>query len=158
MSENKLTGNWDKAIKDMSRLNEKLMEAAKLATIQSAHMIETALVGHIQKQDLGWKGLSEPYKQYKKAKGLSTQIWIATSTTMQSITTQIRSGGKEAFVGVLRKGKGGQVLIAAVQEYGSPARNIPARPLFRPTLAEQQPKIKKHFEAKLQKVLSGVGK
>lgn len=153
-----LTGNWKRAKYVIDNLDKIAKEPLKRATQKSALQVEATLVKHIQNQDLGWKGLNPAYKKYKERKKLSNQIWIATSVTINSITTKILNKGLSAFVGVLRtaKSKDGtsEVLIAKVHEYGSTARNIPARPLFRPTFKEMKPQIIKNYQKALEKALA----
>lgn len=143
-----LTGNWKafrKLSKNLGQSRSAIVEGAKLGLRQAALKVEARLVLHVQKQDLPWKPLSPAYKRYKQKKGLSTQILIATSTLLNSITSEVRGGGTSAFVGVLRKTakkKGqDQVLIGQVMEFGSKKRNIPPRPLFKPTLEESTQEI-----------------
>lgn len=97
-------GQWDLAEKFLTDLDEKIEAAARLSTIQGGRIMEAKLVGHMQSQDLGWKGLSAATLAYKKRKRLSNQILIATSSLMNSITIEVKGEGDEVFVGVLRRG------------------------------------------------------
>lgn len=156
------TGNWDAVIKGIEHLDENILAAIKLATMQNCLMLEAALVLHIQNQDLGWKGLNPVYKAYKEKKKLSNQILIATSTLMNSITHEVSDDGLSGFVGVLRKAKGkkggkNEVLIGAVHEFGSPSRNITARPLFQPTLVEKKQAVIDRYMKAVEKALQKVG-
>lgn len=155
--DSKLEGDWDKAIVSLSRMGEIVTKAAKLGMLQGGRIIEAALVGHIESQDLGWEDLDPAYKKYKERKNLSNQIWIATSTTMQNITTEKSKDGSEVFVGVKREAprKDGQdpVLIAWVMEFGSSDGTISARPLFRPTFKEKEAEVQRQIEKQIQKAL-----
>jgi hypothetical protein len=98
---------------------------------------------HLQNQDLGWQPLSDRYlklkmKQRKGKRRLSEKTLIATSSYFQSITSKVL--GRRVLIGVMRgvRNDDGQEIanIAKIHEYGSTARNIPARPLWQPTLEE----------------------
>lgn len=151
-------GDWDAAEKFLSKLADHIEDTIKLTNIQNARDVEAALVSHIQHQDLGWPALDPIYKRQKKQKGLSTNIMIATSTLMNSITIKVIDDGAEVFVGVLRKtrAKNGSpaVLIAAVHEFGSSKRSIPPRPLFRPTLTEKKEVMVKRLKVNLQNMIA----
>lgn len=153
-----LTGSWKKASYVVENLDKLIKAPLIKATAKNALLVEAALVKHIQNQDLGWAALNPAYKKFKEKKKLSSHILIATSTLLNSVTTQIIEGGMAAFVGVLRtaKGKGGrkEVMIAAVHEYGSAKRNIDARPLFRPTFKEMKPIILENYKKALEKALA----
>lgn len=159
---NELTGPWKEFEGDLFGLKANLLSRLKLATIQSAEVTKRGVVKHLQKQDLGWKKLNDKYREWKRKKGLSTATLISTSQMMQSITIQEAADKMSAFVGVLRSGKrkDGEkpALIAAIHEYGSSARHIEARPLFRPTLKEAKPEIAKRYREALKEVTENVGR
>nr|BDD48157.1 hypothetical protein 1 [bacterium] len=152
-----LTGEWKGFENDLVRLKTTLLTKLKLATVQNAEITKKSVVKHLQNQDLGWDKLSKKYLARKKKQGLSTATLIATSQLMQSITTQASSNKMSAFVGVLRtakrRGGGKAVLIAAIHEFGSKRRKIPARPLFRPTLQEVKPQIANRYREALNEAL-----
>ena len=160
--ESKLIGPWEKVLKDMDKVGKTVLEAAQLANLQNAHVLERTIVKHIENQDLGWKKLDPAYKKYKERKRLSNQILIATSTLMNSITVQITKDKLGAFVGVLRlsKRKDGKppVLIAAVHEFGSPARGIPKRPYLRPSFKEKEAEMRERYKKLISKALEEVGR
>lgn len=136
--------------------------------IQKINLIEMQRIGlqaekkavmHLRNQDLNWKPLSERYKkrktgersrtrkdggQGKRLKKLSDKILIATSSYLQAITSWATKD--VAYVGVKRgvKNADGQEIgnIAKIHEYGSIARNIPARPLWKPVYDEMQKEIR----------------
>ena len=94
------------------------------------------LLRHIENQDLKWKELSPKYKAWKTKNGFSEKVWKATGTLKDNIVIFKTESGSW-YVGI---DNGAQyedgtsvALVAVVHEYGSPSRNIPARPLFRPT-------------------------
>jgi len=161
MTESGFTGNWDKAISDLDHLGTNVLNAVKLTTHQNALILQATITKHFQNQDLGWAALKKGYPEWKAAHGLSNQILIATSTLMQSITTNIVDGGMTAFVGVLRqssrKDGADPISIAAVHEFGSEARSIKKRPYLIPSLKEDQPKMKERYVKAITDILSEVG-
>ncbi len=153
----KLEGDWDKIIKSLDGAGHMVMEGARLGLHQGALLLEKAIVGHLQNQDLGWQALNAAYKAWKERKKLSNQIGIATATMMNSITTVVMKDGDEIFVGANRQKKRADgedpVLIAEVFEYGSVKRNIIARPLMRPSFVQTIPQIQKRVEINIEKSL-----
>lgn len=96
---------------------------------------ESIMKKWIVSQPSSWPALSESYKSRKQREGKSTKALIRTSSMLQSIKgyTQQRA----ALIGIKRNAtnEDGEVLanIALIHEYGSEARNIPARPFMDPT-------------------------
>ena len=156
-----MNGPWRDLEKDLNGFGLKLTSRLQLATLQNAELVRKVLVKHLQNQDLSWKPLSPAYLASKKRRHLSTATLIATSQLMQSITTELAGDRLSAFVGVLRSGKrkDGEppVLIAEIHEFGSHARNITARPLFRPTFKEVQPDIENGYKKAVREVLENTG-
>lgn len=156
-----MDGQWKELEDDLRGIGARLTANLQLTTAQNAEIVRKSLVKHIQNQDLHWAKLNPRYLESKRRRRLSTAILIATSEFMQSITTQMSSDKLSAFVGVLRnaKRKDGEpgVLIAELHEFGSKARNIPARPLFRPTFAEIKPEVTDRFKAAIKEVLETTG-
>lgn len=104
---------------------------------------EQKAVLHLRNQDLNWQRLSDVYlrrKNNKKGKRLSEKTLIATGSYLQSITSWATKDA--VFVGVKRNVKNNEgediANIAMIHEYGSTARNIPARPLWGPVMNEMQ--------------------
>lgn len=157
----RMDGPWKDLEQDLNGIGARLTANLQLTTAQNAEIVRKALVKHIQNQDLQWAKLNPKYLAYKKGNRLSTATLIATSEFLQSITTQMSSDKLSAFVGVLRnaKRKDGEpgVLVAEIHEFGSRARNIPPRPLFRPTFAEIKPEVADRFKAAIKEVLETVG-
>ena len=158
-SENGPTGDWKEALKRMDNLSANIKKNIQLATLQNSLVVVKALKLHIENQDLGWAKLNPAYLKYKIRKGRSRLTLVSTSTLLNSITYELKNDGLESFVGVLRKGKRKDgkppTLIAAVMEYGSAARGIPARPLFRPTFKELLPKFQARYKKALKAAIEG---
>lgn len=163
MTESKLTGPWKEIARGLKGADDAIRAGIKKATAKNAYMLEAALVLHLQNQDLKWPALNPLYKKWKERKKLSNQMLIATSTLMNSITTQFFDNGMGAFVGVLRQTAGkkrpGQskavkpVLLAAVHEFGI---GVPARPLFAPTYAEKAKEIEENYIKAITKSIDEV--
>jgi len=157
-----LYGNWSNLIRKLDQFQSELDDLIKQALIQSGEYVESTAVKHLKNQDLPWQPLTPRYLARKlryKAKGsrtLSEKILIATGTYFQSITTYIE--GLIAFVGVkrgvAREEDGTDVVnIAIVHELGAPNANIPARPLWKPTLEECKNEIIERFKKALIRLL-----
>lgn len=139
-------GNWAGAMKLVSGLSGSIDNSLQKSLKQVGLKGESVVIKHIQAQDLGWKPLSIAYKRRKERQGYSNKILIRTSTLLQNIKSDVVSKS-EVFVGVnrqVRDAEGNSVAdIATIMEYGSIAKNIPARPLWRPTHKELMEWIKK---------------
>ena len=156
-----LNGPWKNLESDLNGFGLKLTSRLQLATLQNAELVRKVLVKHLQNQDLSWKPLDPEYLASKKRRRLSTATLIATSQLMQSITTDLSGDRLSAFVGVLRSGKrrDGEppVLIAEIHEFGSHARNIAARPLFRPTFKEVRPDVENGYRKAVHEAVETTG-
>lgn len=133
-------GNWDKVTSIINRLENEAQKAADISVKRWGLAAERIAKKHISAQDLGWKSLNPKYVSAKVKAGYSKNVLVRTSSYFQSITSWTMQG--YAFVGVKREArdKQGNVIanIAAVHEYGSITANIPARPLWQPTLKEMK--------------------
>lgn len=134
----KKIGNWRGVSRLMGTLPQTLAESRQLSLRRWSLKAEGFAKGHMHYQDLGWTPLKAKTLAAKLKEGKSELILIATSSYFQSITAWVNQD--TALVGVKKgvKGKEGQVLdeVARVHEYGSSAKNIPARPLWQPVLEE----------------------
>lgn len=140
----RMTGDWDIVGLFTQRLGRELSASRAIALKRIALESEKIAKQHIQRQDLKWSPLNAAYLKRKLAQGMNKKILIRTSTYFQSVTGYVE--GDTALAGIKReaKDKDGKSLanIAAVHEYGSKRRNIPARPLWKPTYAEMLGKIR----------------
>lgn len=98
-----------------------------------------------------WKPLSRRYLKYKRTHGLSTNIWEATGTLVESISYWKQ--GERYVVGVRPRKTypGTDVTILSVirrMEYGD--NKVPARPLFRPIAKYLQKNIRRYWEKFLE--------
>lgn len=112
----------------------------------------------IYHQQYRWKPLSQRYLKWKERKGRDTRIYLATHEYVQSIQVTPTPDDEEvAFVvglpdkihvdsGLpLRK-------LAAIHEFGSRKRNIPARPLWRPTWERWRREVKAKVNKRLKEI------
>lgn len=133
-------GDWDKCESLIHNLGRECVDAKNTSLKRFGLKAEAIAVGHISKQDLGWKALSPAYLAKKIREGFSENILVRSSSYFQAITSWLPPDGVSVYIGVTKdaKNKEGQILadIAAVHEYGSTTAKIPARPLWQPTYKE----------------------
>jgi len=131
-------GPWNKAVIVAKTMKVKMDKASKLYITRMGSKAEGIAKKHMRNQDLGWESLKPSTIAQKARSGLSGNILIATSSYFQSITSFTE--GSTAFVGVRRtvRNKDGEIIanIAKIHEFGG--RNIPKRPLWKPTLDEMK--------------------
>jgi hypothetical protein len=141
----KKIGDWNKVVSLVFSISKGMEKARETSLKRFGLKVEGLAKTHISTQDLNWKPLSPTYKAWKlrgggknNTKKLSENILVATSTYFQSITSWV--DGETVYAGVRREASyadGAKVAnIAAVHEFGSPSRNIPARPLWKPSYKE----------------------
>lgn len=134
-----LTGDWAKVKVLTQHLGPDIKKVIRRGMKGVGLKAEQIAVKHLQAQDLEWAALDEKYLERKIARGGSEKTLIDTSTMFSAITS-IVVGHYGVFAGVQRNVsyKDGEdvAYIAEVMEYGSEARNIPARPLWQPTYEE----------------------
>lgn len=132
-------GPWEAVTKLLKDVDKVMAEASLEAARKSGLMAESIAKKKLGGQTENWAPLQERTKKRKEKKGQSDAILIATSQYFQTITTW-DDGKKRVLVGVKRtaRTREGEPLaeVAAVHEYGSRIRNIPARPLWGPTVKE----------------------
>ncbi|WP_291726174.1 hypothetical protein [Bernardetia sp.] len=144
-------GDFGKVNKVFENLNQNLIKAEKNILARIASKAEQLAVDRIKSQPSEWKRLSPAYlkrklggswgrirkdgKRDRRFKNRSEKILISSSTYINSITSNV-SNSLVAYAGVPKNAKydnGESVAkIAAIHEYGSTKRNIPARPVWLP--------------------------
>ncbi len=133
-------GDWQKVQNLVSNLNKVFQNAGKNALNKITEEAQKRLIMHLNNQDLSWQALSVAYKSQKERKGLASQMLVARGDLKNAIKTVVNND--IGFVGIRSGAKNtdGQSLeiIAAVHEYGSITRNIPARKLWQPTNDEMK--------------------
>lgn len=132
------TGNWQGISRLMGTLPQTLQDARRLSLRRWSLKAEGLAKGHMSAQDLSWTPLKAKTVAAKLKAGKSELVLIATSSYFQSITSWATDDTALAGVKKGTKGKDGQIIdvVAAVHEFGSPSKNIPARPLWQPVLEE----------------------
>ena len=139
-------GDWTRAGKIVNALRNEAIKSREIALKRMGLSAEKIAKGHISAQDLKWTALTPKYKAQKVRKGMSENILVATSSYFQQITSWTSDGTVYVGVKKVARNRAGQELanIAAVHEYGSVTANIPARPLWKPTLSEIKEVIAKN--------------
>lgn len=133
----KKTGDWQKVRNITNVLKAMLKDAQKKCLMRWGLKAEGLAKGHISAQDLGWKPLKAKTVAVKIKAEHSENILVMTSSYFQAITSYVK--GDTVYAGVKKGTKTSNmdlVFIAAVHEYGSVSRNIPARPLWKPVFNE----------------------
>lgn len=146
----KKVGRWDIAglmTRNIGRdIPIELAVALKQVGLQGEKMMKKYIIeqkGESASGDYKWKELDKAYLFRKGADGYSTKTLIRTSTMVQSISSQ--SIYPKVFIGVKRgvAQEDGQDVanIAAIMEFGSQKRNIPARKFIAPVGEDLQMQI-----------------
>jgi len=136
-------GRWDIAGLFTRNLKRDITEEMAVALKQIGLEGEGLMKKYIRDQKGNWQMPSALYLKYKQKKGLSNKTLMATTLMVQSITSV--EAYPKVFIGVKRgvKNKEGVEVanIAAVMEFGSEKRNIPARPYMAPVNEIMQEKL-----------------
>lgn len=136
----KRVGDWEKAARLIANLGEEMQKARTQSLRQWGLKAEALAKKHISAQDLGWEELKADTIAEKIRNGYSENILVASSSYFQSITSWVDASKGVTYVGVRRsvRNADGEIIsdIAKLHEFGSPSRNVPARPLWQPTLEE----------------------
>lgn len=156
-------GDWVNARAFTRELKKSMTEELQIALAQIGLDGVREMKKYITEQKGKWKPLNRRYFYRKWLLGLSTNTLVASSTMVQSITSQVNY--LTVWIGIKRGkahppnepgGKAGEDVanIAAVMEFGSKKRKIPARPYMQPTLEIMKAKLDDNMLGKrLLKVL-----
>lgn len=138
-------GDWDLARLMTSSLKSDIDAATKVALKRIGLETERKVVKYIKRQPKTWPPLSPAYRTYKSSQGYSTNMLRKTGDYINSINSQLSDNNRTVFIGAKKASisKQGEsyALIAAVLEFGSRKRNIPARPHFSPVNRVMKKKI-----------------
>lgn len=151
----KFPKNILKKVAEFENLSETNEQFVKEVNEALAKEYKKQLLRHIENQDLRWKKLNPRYLKYKIRKGLSPKILKATGKLKDSIKVfETETGWFTGISATERYEDGTPVsLIAYIHEYGSVTRNIPARPLFRPTRRKMLKNINSFVRKKNKKYI-----
>jgi len=134
------TGDWEKIAELVANMSQEIEKANETSLKRFGLKAEGTAKKHMSNQDLGWEALKPATLANKVRKGLSENVLIATSSYFQAITSWFDKENMAVNIGVKKTAKdsdGNEIAdIARVHEYGSLSGNIPARPLWKPTLDE----------------------
>lgn len=141
-------GKWNLAGSITNNLKHDIKDSNEIVLMQIGLLGEKWVVKWIQHQPSVWTPLSPEYKAWKVKKGYSEMMLRRTSTLIQNITSEVQY--PRVFIGVKRGKKystnaGTEDIsnIAAIMEFGSQARNIPARRFLSPVYTLLLNKIRK---------------
>lgn len=130
--------------KATDHFNKVLYEVSMTEAELIAKQVRKEIRRDILRQRKKWKPLVSAYKKYKKQQGYDTRIYIMTKEFLNSIVV---IKGKTGYYVGMKPGNHSKAnidygLLAAILEFGSESRNIPARPLWRAAIRRKR---KKHF-------------
>jgi hypothetical protein len=136
------SGDWAKADKLAAAFPAVMKNSIRFSLLGLGKKMRSIVIGHLKNQDLPWRRLKKKYKMKKLIDGFDTRIWMRTKTVRNAIITQYKKNSVTVTVDkvpmpITNGGKKISALkVAKINEYGSAARNIPARPLFAPSIKE----------------------
>ena len=146
----KKIGNWAKAAKVVANLKKEHERIKEDFLDLVAEKGLDIVVGHIDKQDLPWRPLSESYLMEKRAQGYQSEIYIRTKKFYDSLAIKKFKNGR--FVGIpkgIQTDKGDKMEdLARIHEFGALSVGIYARPLFGPSATELEDYAKKNTPEK----------
>lgn len=128
---------------------DKKMEILDEFSKYLAESMKRLLVKRIKTQYayLRWKPLSPGYEEFKMKSGLSSNIWEATGLLVNSIISYKEDNFYIVGIDPRAKYPGSKVsvlFVAKCMEFGT--RNMPARPLFGPTVSFMRRNVRKYWE------------
>lgn len=138
-----LFGDWDKAERALINLPNAISVGTNLGRSAALKELERQIKQNIRNNggSIGWQPLAERTLNNKKDSKYPTSILRMTGLYYKSIMQWSDNSTGAMFLGLKSrtyypdKGASGLTVqqVAKVLEYGSSIRNIPARPLWRPT-------------------------
>lgn len=147
------TGDWAKFEAMLARAGREFKANVQKATNDNGNMLQNAIRNRISAGQVQ-PATGEKHRRWKERHGFSTTTLLQTGSLVNAIKYD-RKGWNEGFVGVNRNavGKDGQSLVslAAVHEYGSESRNIPARPYIKPGIEKCGPDMVKRYQEAVEK-------
>jgi len=134
MASIKKIGDWKAAAAQIKGMKTDIQSANEVALKQIGLKGERYVVKVIQSQPSEWPPLKDKYRNWKKKHGYSSLMLMRTRDMFNRITSF--ADKKQVFIGLKREAinREGESLanIAAIMEFGSKKRNIPARPFLLP--------------------------
>lgn len=132
-------GDWDIVMNLCRNMPEDIKASNRQTLLVLAGKAEALAKKHINAQDLKWAPLNPEYVAQKVQKGYDERTLLRKHDYINSITHFLSDQGMRAHAGVPKNAKSDGELIykyAAIMEFGSVVRGIPARPLWAPVLKE----------------------
>lgn len=120
-----------------------------------AHEIEKELTAEVddnirngfKKKELKWPPLSKNYQHYKEKEGRNTKGLMYHGALLKATDSRVKVDSKKIQVKVFNNMK-----YAAVHEFGSKKKNIPARPFIKPALEKTQKNLPKIIEKVIKRM------
>lgn len=133
----KRVGKWNKAQEFVMCLDKEMEQARRLSILRMGDKTKKIVIGHIKKQDLGWKKLVGYTAWFKASKGYDPRILIRTGFYMSNIIARYRKEGVMVTVNDVKTEDGESLAAVALKhEHGVKHMNLPARPLWGPSVKE----------------------
>lgn len=150
-----LFGDWDKCKQVLTQLSRQLRPLCKAKLYEDGNLVVEKMQGHIDKQDLPWKALSEVTVQLKQ----DEKIYLETGYLRDNIgliPVASKSNEEAIFIGVsptqvhpVSGLKYNDIMM--YMEYGTLTQ--PPRPLVRPTFDEVNTKLQKEWKDYFESLL-----
>lgn len=135
--------NTEDVIKSLRGKYKGIEQGLKNGIEKGAFHLEAKMVDKIN------SNIAPPLKEATiESKGSSLAL-VDTGELRLEISTQIEPGGLSAKIGVM----GGRAEIAAVHEWGLPARGIPERSFMRSTWNEKKGKVEQIIAEEIKKAI-----
>lgn len=138
-----LFGDWDKTTKAFINLPNAIKLGSQLGKNAALKELEKQIKANIRSNggSLGWKELSKRTLKNKEGSKYPTSILRMTGLYYRSITRWTNPATNTTYLGVKprtyypKKGASGLTVnqVANILENGSASKNLPARPLWKPT-------------------------
>ncbi len=136
-----LEGEWLRLNKVIDKLPTSVLAGVISGQMSAAKKLRNIVRKYIKEGggSLNWQGVSPGYARYKTSQGGDPDrlMWL---TGLYYRSIKIFRKGNKISVGISKEAKNRRgyrvVDYASVMEYGSSARNIPARPLWKPSFKQ----------------------
>lgn len=127
-------GNWDKSVGFFKSLPSYVMSSSLYGQKKHMDKIVATVKAHIKNQDLDWEPLSESWVETK-----GTDLIYLDTTKLYLSIKSFRSG--YTYYAGIKRGiyydDGLEVAaVANIMENGAPDKNLPARPVWGPSIEE----------------------
>lgn len=133
-------GDWDIVMNICRNMPADIKASNHQTLLVMAAKAEGLAKKHINAQDLNWQALDSDYLAWKIQNGYSSKTLFQKGDYYNAITHFMSNKANVSHAGVTKQARNSEgipiYLYGKVMEFGSIARNIPARPLWGPVLKE----------------------